>query len=76
MKNRAEASSRFSTPRSCAELLARQPEEVEQLQKRVRRVEAAAISAPAHQGSCCDKPVPALDSLLGGLGSASSASAR
>ena len=76
MKNRAEASSPLSAPRARVELVARQSDEVEQLQERIRSVEAAAIGAPLHQGSCRNKPVPALDSLLGGFGSGSSAGAR
>ena len=76
MKNRAEASSPLSAPRACVELLARQSDEIEQRQKRVRSVEAAAIGAPLDQGTCRNKPVPALDSLLGGFGSGSSAGAR
>jgi hypothetical protein len=65
MNNRAEASDRFRALHRCVEVLAQRFEELEQLRKRVRGVEAAAIYAPPHQGS----RVPALDSLLGGLGS-------
>ena len=76
MKKRADVSSPLSAPRARVEMVARQSDGVEQLQERVRSVEAAAIGAARHQGTCRNKPVPALDSLLGGFGSGSSAGAR